>query len=248
MNKTSIQLDTIYNQDCLQFMKTVPDEFMDLIITSPPYNLANSTGNWMSNAKGSRWEKANIREGYEEHTDNMPHEEYVAWQRSCLHEMIRILKPNGAIFYNHKWRVQGGLLQDRNDILHDFPVRQIIIWKRSGGINFNDSYFVPTYEVIYMICKPKFKLLPTANRLGDIWEVPEERSNSHPAPFPVSIPERCIMSTDAQLIYDPFMGSGSTAIASINQKRFFIGTDTSKKYCELATKRIQEHMSQKKLF
>lgn len=63
----------------------------------------------------------------------MPHEEYAAWQRRCLTEMYRIIKDDGAIFYNHKWRVQGGLLQDRQDIVSGFPVRQIIIWRRKGG-------------------------------------------------------------------------------------------------------------------
>ncbi len=67
----------------------------------------------------------------------MPHDEYVAWQRACLSECMRVIKDDGAIFYNHKWRVQAGLLQDRSDIVAGFPVRQIIIWKRKGGINFN---------------------------------------------------------------------------------------------------------------
>ena len=69
--------------------------------------------------------------------------------------MMRVLRNDGAIFYNHKWRVQDGLLQDRSDIVAGFPVRQIIIWQRAGGINFNPGYFLPNYEVIYLICKPR---------------------------------------------------------------------------------------------
>ena len=83
----------------------------------------------------------------------MPHEEYVQWQRACLTEMMRLIPDTGAIFYNHKWRTQNKLLQTRNDIVDGFPVRQIIIWQRAGGHNFNNQYFVPTYEVIYLICK-----------------------------------------------------------------------------------------------
>ena len=96
---------------------------------------------------------------------------YVAWQRESLTAMMRVLRNDGVIFYNHKWRVQGGLLQDRHDIVEGFPVRQIIIWKRKGGINFNPGYFLPTYEVIYMICKPDFKTCAQSERarrrLGD---------------------------------------------------------------------------------
>ncbi len=63
----------------------------------------------------------------------------------ALMAKMRVLREDGAIFYNHKWRVQAGLLQDRSEIVAGFPVRQIIIWKRDGGINFNRGYFLPTY-------------------------------------------------------------------------------------------------------
>ena len=54
--------------------------------------------------------------------------------------------------------MQAGVLQDRSDIVAGFPVRQVIIWKRKGGFNFNPGYFLPTYEVIYLIAKPGFRL------------------------------------------------------------------------------------------
>ncbi|WP_017208644.1 hypothetical protein [Rickettsia australis] len=60
--------------------------------------------------------------------------------------MLSIISNDGAIFYNHKWRVQKGILQDRQDIISGFPVRQIIIWQRKGGINFNPGYFLHTYK------------------------------------------------------------------------------------------------------
>ena len=86
------------------------------------------------------WPKAKIAKGYATHNDSMAYEEYVAWQRDCLSSMMRVLSSDGAIFYNHKWRVQGKLLQDRSDIVDRFPVRQIIIWARDGGINFNPIF------------------------------------------------------------------------------------------------------------
>ena len=60
----------------------------------------------------------------------MPYDQYVEWQRECLRAMYRLLTDNGAIFYNHKWQIQAGLLQDRREIVEGFPVRQIIIWRR----------------------------------------------------------------------------------------------------------------------
>jgi site-specific DNA-methyltransferase (adenine-specific) len=224
--------------DCLEIMKQIPDKSINLIVTSPPYNLKNSTGNGMKDGRGGKWSNAALLNGYANYNDCMPHDQYVKWQKECLSEAMRILSDDGAIFYNHKWRVQGGLLQDRNDIVKDFPVRQIIIWKRKGGINFNPGYFLPTYEVIYLIAKPKFKLKNKSNAIGDVWEFPQEMNNPHPAPYPLELAERCITSTDAQIILDPFMGSGTTAVASKKYNRTFIGIEISSEYCQLAENRI----------
>jgi site-specific DNA-methyltransferase (adenine-specific) len=232
-------LNKIHCGDCVEIMNEMPAESVGLIVTSPPYNLRNSTGNGMKDGRGGKWEKAKLIEGYETHDDAMPHDEYVQWQRRCLTAMMRVLRDDGVIFYNHKWRVQGGLLQDRHDIIEGFPVRQIIIWKRSGGINFNPGYFLPTYEVIYLICKPNFKLAPKANAQGDIWTIPQESNNPHPAPFPVELAQRCIKSTTAQIVLDPFIGSGSTAIAAEACQRDWIGLDISREYCKMANERIE---------
>ncbi|MBI5227173.1 site-specific DNA-methyltransferase [Candidatus Micrarchaeota archaeon] len=234
-------LNKIICGDAIELMRQIPEGSVDAVITSPPYNLKNSTGNGMKNGNGGKWANAALQNGYTNHADCMPHEDYVKWQRNCLTEMMRIIPDNGAIFYNHKWRVQGGLLQDRQDIVAGFPVRQIIIWKRKGGLNFNPGYFLPTYEVIYLIAKPEFKLMPKANAHGDVWEFTQEMNNSHPAAFPVDLISRIISSTDAKTILDPFMGSGTTAISSIKFKRNYIGIDISPEYCKMAENRIEEY-------
>ncbi len=231
-------LNKVHCSDCIDFMDKMPINSVDVIVTSPPYNLKNSTGNGMKDGRGGKWSNASLINGYSKHNDDLPHEIYVEWQRNCLASMMRVLKDSGVIFYNHKWRVQGGLLQDRNDIVRDFPVRQIIIWKRKGGINFNAGYFLPTFEVIYMICKENFKLKKGANKLTDIWEIPQERNNDHPAPFPIEIPMRCISSTNGKIVLDPFMGSGTTALAAKKLNLNWIGVDNSPEYCQMANNRI----------
>jgi modification methylase len=240
-------LNKIICDDCIKVMQEMPQESVDLVVTSPPYNLKNSTGNGMKDGRGGKWSNAELLNGYSHYDDCMPHEDYVEWQKECLSEMLRVLKNDGAIFYNHKWRVQGGLLQDRNDIVEDFPVRQIIIWQRKGGINFNPGYFLPTYEVIYLIAKPDFKLAPKANAHGDIWEFAQEMNNPHPAPFPVHLIERIISSTTADVVLDPFMGSGTTAIAALRHERDYIGIDISPDYCTMAEERIKEEKQQLKI-
>ena len=228
----------IVQGDCLDIMRQIPAGSIDLVVTSPPYNLKNSTGNGMKDGRGGKWSNAALINGYEDHGDCMPHEEYVSWQRACLAEMVRIIPDDGAVFYNHKWRVQAGLLQDRQDIVAGFPVRQVIIWRRKGGINFNPGYFLPTYEVIYMIAKKGFRLAKGANSHGDIWEFTQETNNPHPAPFPTKLIERVISSTNAKIVLDPFMGSGTTAVAAKKLKRDYVGIELSEKYCKMARERV----------
>ena len=242
LNFPNNYINTIINNDTIATMRNLPSLSVDLIVTSPPYNLKNSSGNGMKDGRGGKWSNAALLNGYEQYNDCIPHDEYVAWQRECLTEMFRLIKDTGAIFYNHKWRVQKGLLQDRHDIVSGFPVRQIIIWKRKGGINFNPGYFLPTYEVIYLIAKDNFKLTPKANSLGDVWEISQEFKNEHPAPFPVDLTDRILSSCIGSIVLDPFMGSGTTAISAINYGWDYIGIDLSESYCGMARNRIKEHL------
>ena len=236
----TISVNKVHRGDCVTLMDKMPAGSVGLIVTSPPYNLRTSTGNGMKDTSfGFLWEAPKLVDGYDSSDDAMPYPDYVIWQRECLNAMMRLLREDGAIFYNHKWRVQDGLLQDRSEIVRGFPVRQIIIWKKNGGLNFNDGYFLPSYEVLYLICKQDFKLAPGANAIGDVWHIPQETDNPHPAPFPVELPQRCIQSTTADIVLDPFVGSGTTAIAAERCNRNWIGIDISKAYCKLANQRIQ---------
>ena len=86
----------ILNNDCLKQMKKMKAGMFDVVVTSPPYNLNNSTGSGMklSSRGSSKWSATNtVRGGYNEHEDNLPHDEYVAWQKDCLAEMLRLIKP-----------------------------------------------------------------------------------------------------------------------------------------------------------
>lgn len=232
-------LNNIVYGDCLSVMRTLPAKSVDVVITSPPYNLLNSTGNGLKkNTNCGKWKNAAIKDGYNEYQDNMPYDQYVVWQKECVAEMVRIIKDDGAIFYNNKNRVQNGLIQDRGEIVRDFPLRQIITWKRSGAINFNAGYFLPTTEQIYLICPKAFKLAKGANKFTDVWEITQEMNNPHPAPFPEKLIDRIVQSTTGKIILDPFGGSGTTAVSAKKFGRDFILIEQSYLYCELAEARI----------
>jgi len=224
--------------DAVLRMHELKKESIKTIVTSPPYNIKNSSGNGLKDGRGGKWEKAALQRGYDNHNDCLPHTDYVNWQRRCLDAMMRTLRDDGAIFYNHNWRVQNGLLQDRHEIVEGFPVRQIIIWHRAGGINFNPGYFLPNYEVIYLITKPKFKLAPKANAMGCVWRINQESKNLHPAPFPLELAHRCIRAVGSGRVLDPFVGSGTTALAANSLGLEWIGIDDSPEYIEMARNRL----------
>ena len=228
-----------YVGDCLEIIEQ-HDLWFDYIITSPPYNIRNSTGNGFK-APGGKWSNPALQHGYEEHDDLMDHDAYVAWQRRVLSLLWERLPKHGAIFYNHKWRTQGGLLQDRADIVSGLPVRQIIIWQRAGGINFNDHFFVPDYEVIYLIAKPDFRLKPGENGQGCVWRIPQVSSIDHPAPFPIALPQKIIRAVNwpDRVVLDPFMGSGTTAVAAEIEGMQWIGIEKSQTYTDRGRDRIQ---------
>ena len=83
-----------------------------------------------------------------------------------------------------------------------------------------------------------------ANAQGDVWEIPQARDNKHPAPFPIELAQRCISATIEGVVFDPFMGSGTTALAAEILNREWIGAEISNQYCTMAQKRIRDYEKQ----
>ena len=244
----------IIHGDCLEIMQNWQKKSIDLVVTSPPYNMGMTHNGKKKDAGGKRGKWSNsklLTEGYAGgNTDDMPYGQYVEWQRDCLSAMYRLLTKRGVIFYNHKWRIQGGILQDHRDIIKGFPVRQIIIWNRAGGgINFNRKFFLPTYEVIYLIAKSGFELAKDSDcGMGDIWNFPAEQFNNHPAAFPIALPIRCISVMKPNIVLDPFMGSGTTGVAAKMLNVDYLGIELSNEYVKMAKKRIKSTAKLKPLF
>ena len=229
----------IHQGDALTILSQLPDESIGLIVTSPPYNLLNSTGNGARGQTG-KWPTNKLTAGYPDHPDDMPRAEYITWQRSILTELVRILTPEGAIFYNHRPRIQAGIQESPREILTGFLLRDEIIWCKGGGINHHPDAMTPAYEVIYQLVKSPtgFHRAPDSVDYTNVWNIPRERDNDHPAPFPVELPRRCIQASTAPVILDPFIGSGSTAVAAIIEGRQYIGIELNAKYCQAARLRI----------
>ena len=242
--KTTTRLGTIIQGDCLEVMRGMNDGSVALVVTSPPYNLRNSSGGGMDNPGASaKWTGFRLQAdgGYDGYDDNRPEAQYQIWLRDVFEEVMRLLRPDGAAFVVFKSRVQQGLEQDRRWVWNQFPVRQTIVWARPKGPNFNPGYFVPSHELIYLICKRRFRLAEKANAHGTVWSFVAARGNDHPAPFPLELASRCIQSApDNGVVLDPFLGSGTTAVAAELAGRSWVGIEQSAEYCAMARRNLAE--------
>lgn len=255
----------LYLGDCLDVLPQIG--YVDCIITSPPYNLGNTTGGgfppvghydpaggYAGRGGGGKWRRASmaggIGEGYVGFDDNMPHAEYVAWQNEFLSRAWDALGPSGAIFYNHKPRVMAcRLVTPLEYVPPELPVRQIVIWARAGGINFSPAFYVPTHEWIVVIARDEWRLKSKgASGVGDVWRIPQEPNQDHPAPFPLDLPARIIETTDTALYCDPFMGSGTTIRAAMRAGKRAIGIEREPKYFDVAVKGVVAELNRAPLF
>ena len=236
--------------DCREVLPSLPGYFR-LVFTSPPYNLGGEPwphlGNWKNgdSAGGkSKWRNgsdASTGPSYASHHDNMPHAEYVAWQRDVLTMCWGLLSEDGAIFYNHKPRVIGAKLWLPLELNPELPLRQIVIWSRAGGMNFNPTAYVPTHEWVMVFAKEAFRLRDkAASGVGDVWRVAQEANPNHPAPFPLGLPRAAIETTGPGMILDPFMGSGTTLRAAKDLGRKAIGIEIEERYAEIAARRMEQ--------
>lgn len=222
----------IYHGDCLELVH----EFRpDLVVTSPPYNLGDMHGGF-----------ANLSGGYDCHGDTMPADAYDEWQRQVLGTLWDLVGlSEGAIFYNHKPVVRDGIARLPLRLVPErVLLRQIITWDRGLGVNWSPGHFLPVAEWIMVLAHPAFRLRDkSCSHLSDVWRFPPELTAAeHPAPFPLGLPERVIGATTAQVILDPFMGSGTTLRAAKNLGRKAIGIDISERYCEIAAKRLAQEV------
>ena len=171
----------------------------------------------------------------------MPYDDYRDWQRDVLRSCWATLSDTGAIYYNHKPRVQASALWLPLDLNPDLPLRQIIIWARAGGLNYAPTHYVPTHEWICVFAKPAFRLKSKgASGLGDVWRIPQVSNPDHPAPFPIGLPAAAIETTGPSLVLDPFAGIGTTLRAAMDAGVRSIGIEKSERYCEIAARRLSQ--------
>lgn len=242
-----IETNIIKCMDCIDYLRTLPDCSVDLVVTSPPYNKEF----YNKHRLPTKWDafKTKVRAvNYEVYSDIMDPHDYYAWQRRVISECLRVLKPSGSLFYNHK-----DILCEKRSIpasfVWEFNVREVIVWNRSCTPTIDKSYFFPIHEYIYWITKGnKTKVKFDRNKVPlhyrkSILTIHRETDNEHPAPFPLELPSIFIEAcTDVgDIILDPFMGSGTTALAAKLLGRNFIGCELNQRFINLAYNRLHHN-------
>ena len=221
--------------DCLEEMKTIESNSIDLIITSPPYNIGTY-----------HHTRNHTFKSYEGYNDDIDEVNYCNWQKDVLNECYRILKDDGSMFYNHKNRIKEGVQISPYEWIFktDFIVKQELVWI-NGSPNFDKCRFYPMTERVYWLAKsPSTKL---DNRIShcDVWNInewkPQGTKDTFKRAFPAQLPRDIISCfPNSKTVLDPFVGSGTTGIVAIQSGKDFIGIEISEDTFNLAKKRIEE--------
>ena len=231
----------LIQKDCIEGMKELDADSINCIVTSPPYNKKGLLGN--VKLGNQIWGKFNI--DYDTYGDDMPEDEYQAWIVEVLNQCHRIIKSDGSIFFNHKPRRYKNRSYLPTDFIQhsDASLYQLIIWDRRNSPNIRNDILVPCTEHIYWLCKDKPKVFRDAidpDYKSEVWIITPEKQKKHPAPFPKQLVKNCIQLTTQEndIVLDPFMGSGTTAVVSENLNRKCIGFEVDKTYYNITQDRI----------
>ena len=231
--------------DTLTELRKLPADIVDVGVTSPPYN---------KQEKHKGWLVKNVV--YDAYKDAVPEAEYQQNQVDALNEIYRITAPGGSFFYNHKIRWERGEMFHPMDWLRrtNWTVKQEIIWDRVLAANIRGWRFWQVDERIYWLYKPVGshligkELKSVDAKLTSIWRGVPEGKNPHPAPFPLWLPARviiAILGADAPgVVLDPYVGSGTTAVAAKLLGHRYIGIDRSEAYIQMAQDRLLNAQSE----
>ena len=245
-------MNKIYNQDCIDGMKTIPDGKMDLIVTDPPFAINFKAKKANYNRTASR-----VLSGYNEITKENYYEFTLNWMSQCF----RILKESGGMYVFSGWNNLADILNAIEEI--GFITVNHIIWKYQFGVVTSRKFVTSHYHCLY-ICKndKKRKFFPyerfgkeEKNNQGrslhykdkeDVWEIKREYwtgDEKTPTKLPAEIIKKILQysSEEGDLVFDPFLGSGQTAVVSKLLKRNYIGFEIVKEYFDFISKRLKSN-------
>lgn len=247
-----LELNKIYNMDCLDGMKQMEDNSVNITITSPPYN-ANLR---LSNGKFSKInDKCDQRSKYIGFDDALQPLQYFEWQSRVIREMLRVTK--NYVFYNIQLLSSNKLALFKLFGEFSEQIKEVFIWDKGfGEPAIQEGVVNSVFEFVIVFSKNdslkrsfaecNFKRGKFQNMLRIGKNFKNKISNYNSALMPITLPRKLILafSREEDIVFDPFSGSGTTAKASKELNRKWIGFEISPEYCKIAEKRLsQETMS-----
>lgn len=238
--------------DCLEVMKSIPDNSVDLVLTSPPYNMNLRIRN---GKYCSRQIVKEISTKYASFDDNLPMDEYFEFNKSVLSECLRI---SDLVFFNVQ--ILTGNKPALFKLMGEFhdKIKELIVWDKLNaqpaiGKNVMNSQF----EILLVLqnSKPESRAFADAQfdrgTLSNLWGIKRGKKvdKNHGAVFPLELAEKVIgnFSKPGQIVFDPFLGTGTTGVAAKLLDRSFIGIELDHDYFEIAKDRIEAATSQPSL-
>jgi len=248
-----LEFNKIYNMDCIEGMKHIPDNTIDLVITDPPFAIDFK-------AKRNNYHRTASRviEGYNE----IPRKEYYNFTLKWMKEVHRILKDSGSMYVFSGWNNLKDILIAIDEL--GFITVNHIIWKYQFGVVTKRKFVTSHYHCLY-VCKDdeKRKFFPYS-RYGkeeddkdggslhykdkeDVWIIKREYwtgDQKTPTKLPAELIKKILMysSEEGDIILDPFLGSGQVAVVSKMLKRQYIGFEIVKEYYEFAKERLEKNL------
>lgn len=243
--KSELKLDQIYLMDCLDLMHSIKDNSIDLIFADPPYNLSKS--NFIVKSPISGGKDITTNKGYWDNVGNEAHEEF---SHQWIDEAYRILKDGGSIWvagtYHNIYTIGHIITQTGFEILNE------ILWHKTDATpNFSRTRFVADHENFIWARKGKkhifnYSLMTTLNngkQMRSLWSRGKTAGGKriHPTQKPLWLVERVILSTskEGDIVMDPFMGSGTTAVAAQKLNRHFVGSELDPTYFQQSVTRLK---------
>lgn len=240
----NLELNKIYCESNLETMAKMPNDFIDYVLTSPPYNIGYN-----------QMYGQNVKK-YSEYQDNL--DDYFENQKQLINELLRVTKKH--IFYNIQ--MLGGNKIAFLNLLGYFKhnIKDIIIWKKNMIPHIEEGILSSSFEfiIIFSNDNPDKKKFYDANfkrgGMSNVFEILNTHTNpfakEHKAIMPLDIPRYFMINfgKENDIWYDPYMGTGTTAVGAIEEKRKFIGSEISQEYIDIANKRLYPYLTQQTLF
>ena len=241
------EINHIYNEDCLTTMSHLPDNAVDVVITSPPYNMNLRIRNGRYTSRQIVKELSTKYDGFD---DNLPIEEYYELHRSILQEVLRTSK---LVFYNIS--IVSGSKRAWFKLIGEFAddLKEVIVWdKGHGQPSIQQQVLNRRTELLLVFDKEnaisrQFKQGQfERGTLEDVWQIKRGKKIAgdvyHGATFPEELVEIILtnFTKEQDVVYDPFLGTGTTCAVAYQMNRQYLGSEINNNYYEISLQRIKE--------